>query len=211
LAIKPEGGDLLVGHNERRSPVYRDLLRDALFLELLLTIDREALDRARAGRCSLCGGPLHAAHFERKPRGPVPWPGPMPDGYEVRFDLCCGWCRRRTMPVSVRFLGRRVYLGVVVALATVVVRGLDRGAVRSLQRALGVARSTLERWRAWWRTLPGSGWWQCLRGVLPLAVDPTELPSSLLAVFSGGPSERMLRLLRLLRPISGGVVSGQAG
>lgn len=191
--------------------MYRELLRDARFLELLLTIDRDALERVRAQGCPRCDGPLHAAHFERKPRGPDPWPGQVPAGYEQRFDLCCGWCRRRTMPVSVRFLGRKVYLGVVVAVATIVVRGMDCGAARLLRRTIGVARSTLGRWRAWWRALPGSGWWQRLRGVAPLGVDATALPSSLLAVLTGVPSERMLRLLRLLEPLSVGSDSGRIG
>jgi hypothetical protein len=115
------------------------------------------------------------------------------------------------MPVSVRFLGRKVYLGVVVAVATIVVRGMDCGAARLLRRTIGVARSTLGRWRAWWRALPGSGWWQRLRGVAPLGVDATALPSSLLAVLTGVPSERMLRLLRLLEPLSVGSDSGRIG
>jgi hypothetical protein len=119
--------------------LYRELLRDAPFLALLLRIDLEKLERVRAEPCPLCGGPLHQAHFERKPRGPLSWPEAAPDGYGTRFDLCCGWCRRRTMPASVRFLGRKVYLAVVVAVATVVVRGSDRGAATLLQRELGAS------------------------------------------------------------------------
>ena len=49
-------------------------------------------------------GPLHQAHYERKPRdAPLIW---MEE--KSRFSFCCGHCRRRCTPASVRFLGRRV-------------------------------------------------------------------------------------------------------
>ena len=187
--------------------MYREVLRDARFFELLLRIDQEKLQEARAGRCSHCGGPLHAGHFARKPRGLcVPVDG-TPDGYEIRFDLCCGWCRKRTLPESVRFLGRKVYLAVAIAVATVVARGPERGALRLLQRELGVARSTLARWRQWWEELTGSAFWQRLAGTLPVGLDLAMLPGSLLDCLAGDAAQRLLALLRLLRPLSGGFPS----
>lgn len=183
--------------------MYREILRDARFFELLLRIDEQRCQEVRGRRCCHCGGPLHSGHFARKPRG-GPRPERLPEGYEVRFDLCCGRCRQRTLPESVRFLGRKVYFAVVVAVATVVARGADRGAVRLLRQQLGVSWSTVKRWKVWWQQLTGSALWQRIRGTLPIDLDVSDLPKSLLDHFDGEPAERMQRLLLLLGPITGG-------
>ena len=183
--------------------MYREILRDARFFELLLRIDEQRCQEVRGRRCPHCGGPLHSGNFSRKPRG-GPRPEQLPEGYEFRFDLCCGRCRRRTLPESVRFLGRRVYFAVVVAVATVVARRSDRGAVRLLRQQLGVSWSTLRRWRTWWQQLTGSAFWQRIRGTLPIDLDLGDLPKSLLDRLDGSPTERMQRLLLLLGPITGG-------
>jgi hypothetical protein len=67
--------------------------------------------------------------------------------------------------------GRKVYLAVAHAIATVLVRGNDCSAVRMLRRELGASRSTLRRWRAWCQALVGSAPWQRLRGQLPVDLD----------------------------------------
>jgi hypothetical protein len=131
-------------------------------------------------------------------------PDVLPEGYEIRFDLCCGWCRKRTLPPSVRFLGRKVFVAVAIAVATVVVRGRDRDAVGLLRRELGVSWQTLQRWCRWWLELTGTALWQRIRGTLPVSLDLAELPKSLLDYFHGDAAERMERLLRLLSPLSRG-------
>jgi hypothetical protein len=178
--------------------LYRELLRDGRFFELLLRVDEEKAEQVQAAGCPHCHGPLHAAHFARKPRGLLASRDALPGGHETRFDWCCGWCRQRTLPASVRFLGRKVYVAVAIAVATVLVRGRDRDAVRILRRELGASWSTLRRWRQWWRALTGSAFWERLRGKLPVDLDGGALPGSLLDRFDGSPAERMLRLLRLL-------------
>jgi hypothetical protein len=183
------------------------LLGDASFLELLLRIDREKAEKVQAGRCPLCGGPLHVGHFCRKPRG---FKGPVPDGFEVRFDFCCGRCRKRCMPPSIRFLGRRVYLGVVVTLASALRHGVTPGRARVLRRHLGMARVTLERWRRWWQAqLAGTDFWNRVRGELPSTLRIDNLPRSLLAVFTGILRERLVALLRLLSPVTTGSCPGR--
>lgn len=190
--------------------MYRSLLQDARFSELLMEVDRDLLDRLRSAGCSKCGGPLHAGHFERKPGGVLVPPEQWPERYTLRFDLCCGWCRRRTLPASVRFLGRKVFLGVVIAVATVLVRGADRNAVASLRRQLGVSRSTLARWCRWWQALPGTASWSRARGTLPVDLDEQALPMSLLDRYRGSAADHMRLLLRFLLPWSGQVPK-QAG
>jgi hypothetical protein len=184
------------------------LFGDASFLELLLGIDREKAAKTRTGRCPLCGGPLHVGHFCRKPRG---FKGPVPDGFEVRFDFCCGRCRKRCMPPSIRFLGRRVYLGVVVTLAAALQHGVTSWRARVLRRHLGMARVTLERWCQWWRErLPTTGFWSRVRGEVPPTLEVDRLPQSLLAVFTGILRERVVRLLRLLGPVTTGSFPGRS-
>ena len=97
--------------------MYRELLGDVRFFELLLRVDEERAANVQASGCRHCGGPLHAAHFERKPRGALLGRATAPEGFTLRFDWCCGRCRRRTLPPSVRFLGRKVYVAVANALA----------------------------------------------------------------------------------------------
>jgi len=49
--------------------VYQAVLADAKFHEQLLVFDRDLAASARAARCWLCGGALHSASYDRKPRG----------------------------------------------------------------------------------------------------------------------------------------------
>lgn len=185
--------------------MYRELLRDARFLELLLKIDREISEAVRSRGCPKpgCGGPLRVGHFVRKPRGLQEvenWKPPK--DFCLRFDWCCGGCRQRTIPESVRFLGRKVYLGVFVVIASVLARGPTRDALRFLQAHLRVSWNTLKRWRTWWRELPRSDFWRSVQGVLPVELDLTGLPESLLGHFLGEPAEQVVRLLRLLGPLT---------
>ena len=86
------------------------LEQDPRFFTLLLQIDRELAALTQAGGCA-CAGRLHCADYPRKPRGvATEWRA----GFERRFSFCCSVCRKRTTAESVRFLGRRVYLALVV-------------------------------------------------------------------------------------------------
>lgn len=180
------------------------LLGDTRLYVLLLGIDRDLRDEVRAGRCPECGGALHVADFPRKPRGR---PGKLPEGYQKRFSLCCSreGCRARATPMSVRFLGRRVYLGAVFLLACAMRHGLTPRRVSELRELLGVSRRTLERWRRWWldvfRTTPV---WTAAQGLLATPLDPSRLPASLLERFGGEPLEQLVAALKFLMPLSTG-------
>ncbi len=119
------------------------------FFEGLTAIDRAIVERAAQQPCRDCGGPLHRGDYPRKPRG-----GRIAAAAEVfsrRFSLCCGreGCRHRATPPSVRFLGRRVYVGAVVIVGSAVV--LTAMAASAAQRATGVPARTTRRWLRWWR------------------------------------------------------------
>jgi hypothetical protein len=100
----------------------------------------------------------------------------------------------------VRFLGRRVYLAVVLMLSSPP-RSL---AARQLCDQLSVATRTLQRWRRWWtQELLRTPLWQTARSRFMPPVLEAQLPSSLLDRFqTHDPTDRLAQALRLLSPLS---------
>jgi hypothetical protein len=192
--------------------LYQALLRDSRFFVLLLKFDEDLAAEARRAGCG-CGGVLHSARYERKPRGGPDVLGPE---HAVRFSYCCAkeTCRRRVTPPSLRFLGRKVFFGVVVLLLPVLRDGPTAERRERLCREFKVSARTLRRWRAFWReTFANSRAFLALRGRFARPVAPSALPGSLLEA-SGAVSdlrERVLGVLRLLSPISTGPIALVAG
>lgn len=173
------------------------LLQTPKFFQLLLQIDIDLAKQTRAGKCPDCGGTLHVADYPRKPRG---CPPEVLADYESRFSFCCGQCRKRTTAVSVRFLGRRVYLSLLVVLLPTC--GMTEAA-KELCKTLNVPALTIRRWRDWWaRLFPATPLWQaeCARFMPP--VKTAELPDSLIARFIGSAAESMAKLLVFLSPLT---------
>ncbi len=164
--------------------MYQSLLGDSGFFGLLLRLDEDLAAEARRGGCA-CGGVLHGAHYERKPRG---GPAGLAQETAVRFSYCCATegCRRRTLPASVRFVGRKVYFAVVVLLVPVLRDDLSARRVERLSRMFPVSVRTLLRWRRFWReTFVASRTWQAARGCFAIPVRTDRLPDSLLEAFCG--------------------------
>jgi len=175
------------------------LLQDLKFFQLLFRIDVELAAQARAGGCPFCDGLLHCADYPRKPRACLP---EVQDEFATRFSFCCNLCRKRCTAMSVRFLGRRVYLGLAVVLVSARHAGQIPAAVR-LGVALSVPIRTLERWRKWWREqFPLTPLWQaqCARFMPPIAL--LDLPGEFLERFTGKTEEPLLRLLIFLAPLT---------
>lgn len=182
--------------------MYRTLLADASFQDLLLAFDRDLAARARAGGCSRCGGVMHAASFWRKPRGV---PAGLDAEHARRFSFCCAAreCRKRATPRSLRFLGSKIYSGVMVVVAAAMRHGGK--AARHLATLLGVRRRTIARWRDWWRaTFTAHPFWRVAAAAFMPPVDETALPGALLERFAGAAAAQMFGLLRFLLPITGG-------
>ncbi len=165
-------------------------LDDEIFARLH-NLDVELTEAVRRGGCVYCGGRLDRADFPRKPRG-------LPESVEVlferRFALCCSreGCRRRTLPPSVRFLGRRVYAAIAIVVACVA-----EATQRRWQEARRVAR-----WLGWWRDVfAHSAVVTGLRGRLATPLDVGALPGSLLERMGG--ADRGDRLVRLLALVAG--------
>jgi hypothetical protein len=105
-------------------------------------------------------------------------------------------------PPSVRFLGRRHYLGVMVTLATAMTHGLTGPRLARLREELDVDRRTLERWRVWWReAFPAMPFWKVLCGRLASPLDAKRLPASLVDRFDRT-DEGILALLKMIMPVT---------
>lgn len=155
------------------------------FFASLERLDMMIAAKVAAGRCQHCGGPLHQGNYQRKPRGGSI--APTGEVFTRRHSLCCGrrGCRKRALPPSLRFLGRRVYLEVVVVLASVMVQVM--ATARAAEEASGVPLRTLRRWGSWWREVfPKLPTWAELRArFVPPPPDEAQLPWSLLARLGG--------------------------
>jgi len=172
-------------------------LADQELFQLQEKVDADLTEEARSKGCLLCGGKLHRSDYERKPRGGPQW--------DVRFSLCCAQegCRRRHTPPSVRFMGRRVYAGLVVVLVSAMLHGLKPERVKLLREVLGIDRRTLERWRQWWlgRFVESSFWQEARARFMPPLCLKT-MPLSLCESFEVERRDRLLDLLKFLTPIT---------
>ncbi len=190
--------------------MYQVLLADTKFHEQLLVFDRDLSATARVARCWRCGGALHSASYDRKPRGGPAGLGPE---YAERFSFCCAvdGCRKRTTPPSLRFMGRFVYLATVVTLISAMQLGITPARLARLSVAPGIDRRTLARWRAWWRsTFTDGPFASVAMAALAPPIDITALPVSLLDRFAGGLEQQLTGLLRFLGPLTGGASAMRA-
>jgi hypothetical protein len=183
--------------------MYHSLPSDARFWSFLDSVDEDLAETTRKQACP-CGGRLHCANYPRKPRG---GPDSLPETYQLRFSFCCerDGCRKRTTPPSVRFLGRKVYLAVVVILVAAMRHGPTPRRVRELSAQFGADRRTIARWLVFWRDLfPNTPFWKVARARLAPDLDLTALPLVLLNVFLRGPEvcDGWEQLLRFLAPIT---------
>ena len=174
------------------------------FQEFLLRVDEEIASPVRALGCPdpNCGGALHAAPFQRKPRGVVVDPELC-----KRLSFCCAvdGCRGRVTPPSVRFLGPKVYSGAAVVIVTAMRCGATPARMKALRDLFGVSRQTVLRWQFWWRQmLPKTPLWRARSALLREEVVLQELPQALLQQFTGSAARRLLHLLFFLGPLTGG-------
>ena len=164
---------------------------------LLVEIDEGIGERVRAVGCILCGGPLHRGDYPRKPRGGLL--AVAGEFFSRRISLCCGrdGCRHRATPPSVRFLGRRVYLGVAVVMASMLSRAVR--SPREVERTTGIPSRTVARWRAWWETgFVQSRLYQEERGRFMPPLEIEALPGSLVERFLGVGVTAAMALVRTL-------------
>jgi len=174
------------------------------FWSRLTQLDRHAANEVRSRGCPHCGGVLHSARYSRKPRGLDR--AVLGEHYRVRESFCCAACRRRTTPPSLRFLGRKVYLGALLILFGNLATGVEPSAssYRSLSARCGIPTRTLARWRRGWiESIPTTRWWRDLAPRFMPAIATDRLPLVLLErVRSADASTRLVRVLGLAGPLS---------
>lgn len=176
-----------------------NLLLNVSFHQQLLRIDQEFMLEVRSQGCQFCSGPLHQANYPRVGFGV---PKPMRHFYEMRFGLCCGQCRRRTTPQSVRFLGPRRFVVFVMVLISAQRTRPSQRRIEHLGTRFGVRFSltTWQRWRTWWKEqFPASPLWLEVRGLFVHQDRLTDFPRSVLQQLR---DNRLIRFLRLIAPVS---------
>lgn len=106
--------------------------------------------------------------------------------------------------MSVRFLGRRVY--VALAMVLVSARRTESSAAARLAGMLEVPVRTVGRWRQWWcEQLPLTAFWQQARARFMRPVAAERLPASLLERFAGLVPDCLMRFLVFLTPLTVGL------
>ena len=182
--------------------MYVSVLHDPAFFRFLTQIDAQLAAEARQRRCPGCAGPLHVADFPRKPRG---CPASVRQEYSSRLCFTCGRCEARTTPASVRFLGRRVYVAVMLMLAS----PPAGSAAHALAGLMAVPVRTVRRWRRWWQEdFQRTAFWRSVRERFAPQVPVEALPQSLLERFQGPTDhDRLVQLLRFVCPLSTGIAS----
>jgi len=172
--------------------------------QFLEKVDSDLAEKVHQDGCLHCPGKLHRAKYKRKPRS-----GKKKIEETYRASFCCDQdgCRKRHTPPSVRFLGRRVYWGVVVVLVSAAHHGIKPERMRILREALSIDRRTLERWRTWWlENFVQSSFWKIARArFMPLICEET-LPLSLGRAFQLERRDRLLELLKFLSPLTTGSI-----
>ena len=181
-------------------------LCNASLHEALFALDVELARACRQSGCWSCGHRLHVSNYPRKPHGVPP---PFREHYAERLSFTCAKCRCRCTPPSVRFFGRIRFVAGLPILIAALTRGPSERRCRQLERCFGVqlSVSTWQRWRSWWRELPGPP----ASGSRPKAASPnlsagTLAGRVLLRAFPGWLIDRLLATLRFLSPLTGGAL-----
>ena len=126
-------------------------------------------------------------------------------GWDKRYSFNCAdqGCRKRKTPASVRFLGRRVYAGVVVVLVCALRNGPTPERAEKLRLSLGVDLRTLNSWVKWWKDIfPISRFWKGEKDRLGVSDLERPLPQRLTKAFGADDVPGMVNLLRFLSPIT---------
>src|SRR5262245_28140930 len=174
------------------------------FFALLEQEDERIAGQVAIGGCPVCGGPLYRGDYVRKPCGARIAPGA--EASVRRFSLCCGreGCRHRATPPSLRFLGRRVYVGAVVIEASIV--GMMQKTTGAIRETTGVPARTVRRWLSWWQgSFLTTLVFVALRARL-IGVAMDAVPKSIVDRLSGSAEQRMQTMLFLLAPLTTGSV-----
>lgn len=179
------------------------LLSDANLFYFLYLIDLDLAEQCRQLRCPYCGCVLHFARYPRKPRG---GPNNLPEEYMIRHGLCCSgeYCRRRTLPSSCLFMGRRVYFRCVILIIMALHQQRPKGkSIYRLRRMFDIDYKTICRWKTYFRQVfPSTPQWKSLRGRVSPKLNERGLPGRLLDIFVKEIPDQQQALIACLKFLS---------
>lgn len=160
------------------------LLQDVSLFRVLHQIDKDIALACRQAGCPFCHSPLHSAFYTRQPRG---GPENIPEEYCVRLSLCCSneECRRRVLPPSCLFLGRKVSWAAIILIVTTLRQQKPQTySINMLAKKFDINRKTVVRWIHYFREVfPKSMQWQRLRGLVSARISNQDLPQGLVEYF----------------------------
>jgi len=172
------------------------------FLLSLYEFDKLESQRVKSCGCPHCGGILDRSDYWRKPRG-LP---SLERKYKRRFSFSCRVCRRRVTPGSVRFLGRKVYLGLVVVLISYLRQGREPVVLKRLCGLSNCCDATIRRWLYWLQdTVVASDFWQGGRSFFFPLLAEEHFAFSMYERFrsvSSNIREALQKLLQFLKPLT---------
>ena len=187
----------------------REFAQKSRLYSLLHAIDVELYEQTKEAGCPYCAeqtdspGQLDDAFYERKPRGGPP---DLPDELRVRRSLCCAeeGCRRRTLPPSCLYLGRKVYWRLVILVVLVCrQRRWESASYRELESLLGVSRSTIWRWMELYaERFADSDEWTVRRGLVGGDIDSGTVFASVWEVIRDRHDDRDEAMMAMLRFLS---------
>jgi hypothetical protein len=187
--------------------MYFKCMTEATLFEVLFRIDHDLAEQTKNKGCPLCGGPLHHAHYDRKPRG---CPN-LPEAVCKRLGLCCGreGCRNRVLPPSCLFFGRKVYLGAIILFVVALKqRRLSRYNAAQLRERFGASKETIQRWIDWFcEEFPKTDRWRRLRGLVSPSVENNAIPAGLLKQFAKQATDMQAALISCLKFLATGEIS----
>jgi len=172
------------------------------FLKSLYEFDKLEAKRVKSSDCPHCGGKLDRSDYWRNPRGLAV----LERKYKRRFSFCCRICRRRVTPGSVRFLGRKVYLGLVVVLVSYLRQGRESVELKRLCALSGSSEVTIRRWLRWWQdAVVISDFWRGSCSFFSPPLGEERFVFSVCEAFrsiSDNIKEALQKLLRFFKPIT---------
>jgi hypothetical protein len=173
-----------------------------IFISALIDFDSKESARLQSKGCSdsNCEGHLNVANYPRKPKDES---GHRIPGLELRLSFCCNkeGCRKRHTPASICFLGRRVYLGIVVVLACALEQGLTSFREKYLSR-INISRQVLHDWITWWREVfTQTSLWKTLKANF-IHAEVQNIPLDPMTALPGTVDEQLMAWLKHLRFVS---------
>ncbi|MCK5803037.1 MAG: hypothetical protein KAI66_09405 [Lentisphaeria bacterium] len=102
-----------------------------------------------------------------------------------------------------RFLGRKVYVGIVVVLVAAMMHGPNARRIATLHEALGIDKRTLKRWRQWWLDVfVQTPFWKANRARFMPVLNEAGMPYCLVESFNAEGREGRIKLMEFLSPIT---------